>query len=115
MKCWLIRFVSLSSKGACLRIAGVGRLVEQSVDSGGDQLHVPNLLRRDRGDELIKGPKLLLRPHRSRLVQVVVERGHFAETAAHQLLDRGGGGGIELRRRQLDAKLVDTQKHSNSP
>jgi hypothetical protein len=100
------------------RIRGIGirgSLIEQGVDRGRDELHVPDLFGRDRGDEFIEGPELLLGLHRDRLVEIVVECRHLAETAAEKLLDGRGGVGVELGRgRQVDLQFVDAQEHGTS-
>src|SRR3712207_515575 len=67
-------------------------LVKQRVDGGCDKLHVPNLLRRDRGDELVEAAELLLGLHGHGLMEVVVEGRHFAKATTHEFLDGGGSG-----------------------
>jgi len=78
-------------------------LVQQQVDSVGDQLDVAHLLGGDVGHEIVVGTDPALAPHVERLVGVVHEGGHLTELAAHQLLHDAGRLRVGLLRpRQLD-------------
>ena len=103
-------------QGGERRIGGCGVIrlaaVLQQVDGGGNQLDMSEFLGGDAGDQVIEWEDLVTPTHVERLVHVVVQCGHFAEAAAHQLLHGGGGGGIGVDiLGQINLQFVNSLEH----
>ncbi len=100
-------------------IAGVGvttvaeRAVQQGVDGGGYQFDVSEFFRGNVRDQVVVGLEFGFAPEVERLVHVVHQGGHFAETSAEQFLYGGCGVGIgRLGLGQLDLELINSYKHN---
>ncbi len=88
------------------------RAVRDHGDAVGHEFDMAEFLRRDRGDQAVERPKLVLRAEVEALEHVVPEGGHLAVLAPEELLQGGGGVGIgPLGRRQVRLQLVDAHEH----
>src|SRR5215207_6231446 len=102
--------------GAIFRIVIGRRLVEQRVNRRRNQLDMADLLRRYRSHQLVEGAEPFLLPHRGRLMKIIVQRRHLAETAAEQFLHGRGGSRIWFGGfRQFNLQAVDAQEHWYNP
>ena len=90
----------------------VARAVVQHRDAVGDQLHMPQFLGRDAGDQAVERPQLAFAAEVEALEHVVAQGGHLAVFAPEQLLQGRCRIGIGLfRLRQGRLQLVDSHEH----